>query len=268
MSVELHVLTPTAILPRALAPRDGFERVWKHTSFEDGRTAPSWRGFWRLADAPDGAGHEPAFILKAQRTPRGSGVLQRADRAFRTQREIEGLTAFAASGAPVPELVAWGIERHRGRPRRSFLLQRLVPDAVDFDTLLRRETRPEVRRRAIQAVGAEVTALHALGHFHRNLAARNLLVREQDRGFACFFIDCPRASCDAPRWRRAYLARADRLMLALYAAKAGADEEEQRALLVASGEREIPRALDLLRTRIRHRRVRAPHKLAWLWFGA
>ena len=266
MALEIHVLTPTAMLPLTIEPKDGFERIWQRTYFDESVNASGWRGHWFLPVDPSDAVGSEELILKAQRAPRGRSSLQRADRAYRMLREIKGLRALGEDGVPVPELVAWGIERCGGRPERTFLLQRRVEGAEDFHALLSRERRPAARRRAIDAVGAAVAALHARGHFHRNLACRNLLLRERGDALEVFFIDCPRVVCDAPAWRRGYFARADRVFLALHAAKTGASGDELRALLAACGEPDANRALSPVRTRLAERPVTLRER-AWLWLG-
>ncbi len=266
MALEIHVLTPTAMLPQTIEPKDGFERIWQRTHFDDGVTASGWRGHWFLSGDPTDAAGSEGLVLKAQRAPRGRGRLQRADRAYRTLREIAGLRALGEDGVPVPELVAWGIERCGGRPERTFLLQRCVEGAEDFHALLSRERQPAARRRAIDAVGAAVAALHKRGHFHRNLACRNLLLREREGALEVFFIDCPRVAYDAPAWRRGYFARADRVFLGLHAAKTGASEDELRALLVACGEPNASRVLAPVRTRLAERPITLRERV-WLWLG-
>lgn len=263
MPLELHVKSPTGLLPDATEPTAAFERVWQRAEFAEGRHADSWRGIWLL---PEDGG----LYLKAQREPRGRGVLQRAARSYRLVWELDGLRAMAAAGVPVPELVGWGVERRLGRPVRSFTLQRRLPDVEDLGALLLRERDPAERRHAIEVVGAAVVSLHARGIFHRNLAARNVLVRPDDGTRELLervtFIDCPRASTGAPRWRHAYLARADRLALAYHCGRAKCDEDELRAVLEACGEPEVERAIDLLRTRLARRSASLRQK-AWLWLG-
>lgn len=239
MPLELHVLHSSPVLsgiprePQEVAA--AFDRVWALARFEGADCPDGWRGIWPLDGAPD-------LLLKAQRRAQGRSVIRRTDRAFRQLREIRGLLAFAAAGIPVPDVVAWGVDRH-WLPRRTFLIQRIIPDATDFATFLASERSASRRARAIAAVGAQIRALHQQRLFHGDCSPRNLLVRAQGDGFDVFLLDCPKAATRAPRWRHAYLARADRVRVS---ESPELDPHEVRALLQACGETRLEPALRMI----------------------
>ncbi len=258
MSLELHVLAPTSLVE---STRDAvnFERLWQRATFHDDRSTTSWRDVWFL---PEDGG----LVLKAQRVPEGRTPLQRLDRAFRLAREIEGLLAFARCGVPVPDVVAWGIERRRGLPVRTILLARRIEEAVDLAAFLRSEYDQAARRDALSSVGAAIRDLHGRGLFHRNLATRNVLVRRRNssRAFEVWFVDCPRAMHRSRRWRHEALARIDRTFLARHLLRDETSPSDVEWLLRASGEKDPISGLAYSR----RRRGRALSRAnLWLWLG-
>ncbi|MDR1350187.1 MAG: lipopolysaccharide kinase InaA family protein [Zoogloeaceae bacterium] len=110
----------------------------------------------------------------------------------RIKAEWQNLKQFAKWGIPVPEIVAWGMERRFGAFYRGALITRELPDSVDLNTLA--QTRdPRLHDRPwvaciMRQVAAHARTLHTHHFAHNDLKWRNILVDKADK---VWFIDCP-----------------------------------------------------------------------------
>ncbi len=196
---EVEVLAPCSLVGDGAGVADvraAFERVWARLpAFEEDNAFIALPG--------------EGLFLKGQRIrPRiHQETLRQARRLI---REVECLRRVAAAGVPVPEVVAFGTHRRFGAHVRTFLIQRLIPDAVELRTIVR-STRPGDNTRAavLLAVGKAIAAMHGVGAFHRDLASRNILVRDSESAPRVTFIDCPRAEVLSPGSRAEGRRRSD-----------------------------------------------------------
>jgi tRNA A-37 threonylcarbamoyl transferase component Bud32 len=163
-------------------------------------------------------------------------------------------------------VLAHGVERRFGVVVRSFLLLRLVPNTRDL-RLVVRNTSPGERDDLWEPVGRMVAALHATRLFHRDLTARNVLVRRADGAVDVHLIDCPRAERGWFPPRRAFLRRSDLFRLGRSILKAGGDDDEVRRLLEAAGvaRPEIVRAM--IGRSLRRGGNRTTRTQLWMIFG-
>ena len=111
----------------------------------------------------------------------------------RVKAEWQNLMQFARWGIPVPEIVAWGMERRRwGAFYRGALITRELPDASDLASLAHQRDARLRNRRWVESVMRQVAAhtrtLHAHHFAHNDLKWRNILV---DKTGKVWFIDCP-----------------------------------------------------------------------------
>lgn len=112
----------------------------------------------------------------------------------RVQREWRNLARFAAWGLKVPEVVARGYARRRGRFWRGVLITRAIEHSADLATLARhRDARLRERRwrtRVSDQVADALAVLHKHGFCHGDMKWRNLLVTGGPSPHL-FLIDCP-----------------------------------------------------------------------------
>ncbi|MDR2637820.1 MAG: protein kinase [Zoogloeaceae bacterium] len=110
----------------------------------------------------------------------------------RVEAEWENLRQFARWDIPVPELVAWGLERRHGAFHRGALITRELVGTEDLASLAARRDQRLFDRRRLAAIGAQIArhtrVLHAHRFIHNDLKWRNILVDAEDR---VWFIDCP-----------------------------------------------------------------------------
>jgi aminoglycoside phosphotransferase (APT) family kinase protein len=110
--------------------------------------------------------------------------LHRGKRAWNAARFLQSIEV------PCPELIGLVEERKFGLPRASYLLMKEIPGALQLDHYLAREffrvnqrlTREEIRRKRnlIHAGAAALRAFHAKRVYHKDLSAKNLLVKSGD----------------------------------------------------------------------------------------
>ena len=108
------------------------------------------------------------------------------------------------------------------------LMTEHVPGAVDLEKRLATAGDPvrddrATRRRVAELLGRMVHRMHNEGFVHRDLFARNVLVRVDEDGPAVWFCDCRRGGPPSMRWKalddlatldmdlRGHMARTDRL---------------------------------------------------------
>ena len=229
-----------------------FERIWA--------MLPEGRGVNRVGSGPGGC------FLKGQALPL-SWALRHWFRPPGIPREVEALTRLRGAGIRVPRVLGFGMLRRWGLLRRSLLLLEHISDAEDLAQCLGRRSSDEERLRVFEAVGRAVARMHAVSFHHRNLSARNLLVRDGVSGPEVLVIDCPRAEWARFAPRTAFLRRDDRLRLVRSALRCGASDAEVRRLLEALGADEVERIVELARDSIRRRRSRPLRARAWLILG-
>jgi hypothetical protein len=111
--------------------------------------------------------------------------------------EFRVLAALRENQIPAVRPVAAAARTQGGRLVAHALLTEHVPGAVD---LMRRWLDPadpvrvsrRVRRRVMELIGRSVHRMHAWGHVHRDLYARNVLVRIEDDEPRIWLCDCRR----------------------------------------------------------------------------
>jgi tRNA A-37 threonylcarbamoyl transferase component Bud32 len=220
-NVRVTVLRPTSLVDGTGDARDAFERVWARLPpFEEDNSFTS-------------LDEDGGVFLKGQRirprfhweTPLQTG---------RLVRETRCLLRMHAAGVAVPEVLAHGVVRRAGLSMRAFVLLRLLHGAEDLRALVDR-TGPAERAELWEPVGGVVARMHGAGLYHRDLTARNLLVRRTKGAVVVHVIDCPRAASARLSSRRSYLRRSDLYRLARSLRRCGATDPELRTLLRAAG---------------------------------
>ena len=234
------------------APAEFFEKIWA--------LLPVLRDVNRVGAGPGGC------FLKGQALP-VSWALRHWIRPPGILREVEALGWLRQQGVPVPRVLGFGTLRRCGVLRRSLLLLEQMRDAQDLAQRLERRENPASRRQLLQAVGRALARMHSLSFYHRNLSARNLLVRDAASGPEIFIIDCPRAEWGRFGPRTAFLRRADRLNVARSVLRCGVGDREVRGLLEAMGADEVERIVGFARDSIRSKRSRPLRLRAWLILG-
>lgn len=91
--------------------------------------------------------------------------------------EFENLTWLRAQGFAAPRPILAGALWRGGLPRFQFLLTERERDARPLAEVFQGES--ELRARAVGLLGHDLAHLHARGFVHRDLFARNLLVRSE-----------------------------------------------------------------------------------------
>lgn len=111
--------------------------------------------------------------------------------------EFRVLAALRENQIPAVRPVAAAARTRGGRLVAHALLTEHVPGAID---LMRRWLEPSdalrtsrrLRRRVMELIGRCVHRMHAFGQVHRDLYARNILVRIEDDEPRIWFCDCRR----------------------------------------------------------------------------
>jgi tRNA A-37 threonylcarbamoyl transferase component Bud32 len=110
----------------------------------------------------------------------------------RVKAEWQNLQQFAKWNIPVPEMVAWGMERRFGAFYRGALITRELPGAEDLARLAQRGdprfSDAQWILRISRQIAAHTRALHEHRFAHNDLKWRNILVDQADK---VWFIDCP-----------------------------------------------------------------------------
>jgi len=249
--VEMRVDASLTFEP-APTRAESFERVWS--------MLPAGRGVNRVGLGPTGC------FLKGQRLPL-SWALRHWFRPPGISREVQALNWLRASGVPAPCVLGFGIFRRFGVLRRSWILLERISDAEDLAQRLERREGEAERFHLFEAVGRAIARMHAASLYHRNLAARNLVVRDGMSGPEVFIIDCPRAEWARFPPRTAFLQRDDQIKLVRSVLRCGAGDDEVRCMLEALGSEEVEHIVDLARESIRRCRSRPLRLRAWLILG-
>jgi hypothetical protein len=122
-------------------------------------------------------------------------------------REFKNLAFLREKGVPAVRPVAAASETSRGRLVAHALLTEHVPDAPDLAHRLATpgdpvRDDPHVRRRAADLLGRIVHNMHLEGFVHRDLFARNVLVRVDVGGEPFLWLcDCRRGGPPSLRWK-------------------------------------------------------------------
>jgi tRNA A-37 threonylcarbamoyl transferase component Bud32 len=112
-------------------------------------------------------------------------------------REFKNLEFLREKGIPAVKPVAAAAETRRGRLVAHALLTEHVPESVDLARRLAtpgdpvREV-PAIRRRTAELIGRHVHRMHQEGFVHRDLFARNVVVRVEEDQPSVWFCDCRR----------------------------------------------------------------------------
>lgn len=121
-------------------------------------------------------------------------------------KEFKNLAFLREHGVPAVRPVAAASATEGGRLVAHALLTEHVPDATDLARRLETPGDPvrddvEVRRRVAELLGRHVHRMHSEGFAHRDLFARNVLVRVDADGPALWFCDCRRGGPPSFRWK-------------------------------------------------------------------
>ncbi len=223
-TVELHVCPDAPFVDASATPLEAFDAVWAQLPDSD-RTN-------RIRVLP-----QRAAFLKGERRSVSWGLRHAFSRRG-IAREAAALEALGAAGVPAPRVFMWGVERRLGIPRRTVLVIELIEGGVDLSTLLRGEVgeipRGDLLRELLVAVGRVVGRMHAAGIHHRDLSARNLVVRPETN--EVFVIDCPRAERAGLAPRTAFLRRSDLTRLARTVLRRDVADGDVHAMLDAAGD--------------------------------
>lgn len=132
-------------------------------------------------------------------------------RAF---REFRLLSKLANAGLPVPKPIIAGYTRHGARYTANLLMRRIAP----AQTLAERLAGRQLDDAALHAVGRSLASFHALGVWHADLNAHNILL---DADAGAWLIDFDRGRLRKPElvWQQANLARLRRSLDKLGAAQ-------------------------------------------------
>ncbi|MDR1889720.1 MAG: protein kinase [Zoogloeaceae bacterium] len=110
----------------------------------------------------------------------------------RVKAEWQNLEKFAKWNIPVPEIVAWGMERRCGAFYRGALITRELVGAEDLARLASqgdpRFSDAKWVQRVSRQIAAHTRTLHENRFIHNDLKWRNILVDQSDK---VWFIDCP-----------------------------------------------------------------------------
>lgn len=120
--------------------------------------------------------------------------------------EFKALAFLREHGVPAVRPVAAASLSERGRLVAHALLTEHVPGSIDLDRRLSTpgdpvRDDPAVRRRVAELLGRHVHRMHVEGFVHRDLFARNVLVRVDDDGPSIWFCDCRRGGAPSMRWK-------------------------------------------------------------------
>ena len=111
--------------------------------------------------------------------------------------EFKNLEFLREKGVPAVKPVAAVAETHKLRLVAHALLTEDVPGAVDLEKRLAAKgdpvrDDPRVRRRTLELIGRLLHRMHSEGFTHRDLYARNVLVRVEENDPSVVFCDCRR----------------------------------------------------------------------------
>lgn len=246
---QVDVVESLSLLPPGGSPRELFEATWSQLGVD----AEHWHRSVQL-DCDGGLFVKGMYV---RLVPNPQHFLRR----WHVQREFRNLVAWRRSGLEIPTALAWGCERRFGIPVRSFLVQRVIRDGVDFARYVRGATDSAQRLAMFRAVGEAVGALHRAGWIHGDLACRNLMVR-QDGGVV--FVDLARVKPTDPDrldWRR----RKELYRLVKSADKCGASDDEVRAMLDAAAGDDAGAVIDATRSLRAYDRRYARKWRTWCW---
>lgn len=118
--------------------------------------------------------------------------------------EYRVLAWMRENQVPAVRPVAAASRVRRGRLVAHALLTEHVPDALDLQRRLSDPADPLVtdrrlRRRTAELIGRCLQRMHSFGYVHRDVFARNVLVRIEEQGPKIWFLDCRRGG--PPSWR-------------------------------------------------------------------
>ena len=120
--------------------------------------------------------------------------------------EFKNLEFLREKGVPAVRPVAAASETEGLRLVAHALLTEHVVDAVDLEKRLATpgdpvRDDPAIRRRTMELLGRQIYRMHTEAFAHRDLFARNVLVRVEDGDPAVSFCDCRRGGPPSMRWK-------------------------------------------------------------------
>ena len=119
MSLEFHLLEPVSLLRDEADPRSRLDALWARASFQDDESAAAWR---MMAFPPEDEG----LVFKAQRSPRGKGLLSRIDWYKNRLLDVDAVVDQKKARASEPLVRVW----------RDYDEALRAADAVDFNDLI------------------------------------------------------------------------------------------------------------------------------------
>jgi tRNA A-37 threonylcarbamoyl transferase component Bud32 len=132
--------------------------------------------------------------------------------------EVFGYDFMHRHGMEVPEVVAYGEQRHRGTLFAAFIVTKEIPDTINLTEFardqwfgMREPERSATYKQISERLCAQVKAMHAAGFFHHDLKWKNILLRHDAAGWHPIWIDCPRAARIRLRKRRSVIIDLGRL---------------------------------------------------------
>ncbi|MCI0381076.1 MAG: lipopolysaccharide kinase InaA family protein [Gemmataceae bacterium] len=106
----------------------------------------------------------------------------------KSTREAILLNALTAAGITCPRVLA-----HGASGGRAFLLLREETKGTDLRLALHEGQEGPARRALLESLGKEIARFHAAGFVHRDLYAKHIFVRQEDREHGFCFLDWQRA---------------------------------------------------------------------------
>lgn len=174
----------------------------------------SWRdakGIQELLKSPDSfLEGDKGIILKNGRTTKGAHIkmddrqlfLKRFNRkdflhtfknVFRSSRAKKvwmNSYGFELRGVPIPQSVAYMEDRRFRILRRSYVISEFIQDAHTMSSLFKDSAiTSEDRLSIMKLVGSEIGRMHMLGCLHGDLKWSNILIRNSNGKYECFFTD-------------------------------------------------------------------------------
>jgi len=122
------------------------------------------------------------------------------------------------NGLDVPEVVAYGEQRHYGSLFAAFIVTKEVPNTINLVQFARDQwfsmNEPEktiAYQQLADRICIQVKTMHAAGFFHHDLKWKNILLQHNECGWHPIWIDSPRGAHVSLRKRRSTIIELGRL---------------------------------------------------------
>jgi len=172
------ILTPEALVAEG---GQGEQISW-------GSRVAAWHAEWTLGDSAI-----PVFV---KRYSVAKSPMRYWGRLCKGTWEALNAARLKAAGVNTPDVIAVGEIRSWGIPRCGVIVTRGIERATRLDVLLESPTPPTPgeRHQLVIALAEAVAKAHRVNMAHRDLKARNVLIRPGNPGAVpeVFWIDCPR----------------------------------------------------------------------------